>query len=187
MGLPQSRSFLIVGLVLLTLSAGVNILQAQKIHTLLDAQAPHVSVGRRVETITGFSLAGAPRQVTLRDGVARLVYYFSPTCGWCERNWLNVQALVSGAAGRYRLVLVSSSRAVDSYVRARHLDGIDVVEGIDEGTRQAFGFSGTPHTIMVSGDGLITHDWRGAYTPRTERQIEELFDVPLPGVVPTGK
>lgn len=188
MSRPRPQVFLLTVLVLFALSAGVNILQAQRIHSLLDFQStPPSTIGKRITAITGFSSSGESRQLDLRATVPTVVYYFSPTCGWCERNWPNVKALAAGADGRYRVLLLSSARDTRAYLNARELGQFDVIEGIDEGTRRAFGFAATPHTIVVSNGGLVTHDWRGAFTPRVERQLEELFAIDLPGLLPTKK
>ena len=183
-----SRGFVLVGLVALCVSAGVNILQAQRIRSLMDTQsAPATVIGKKVTAVTGFWTSGGQRQLSLRDNVPTVVYYFSPTCGWCERNWANIQAVAAGAQGRYRIVLVSTSRDTRPYLEARSLERLEAIEGIDDATRRAFGFSATPHTIVVANDGLITHDWRGAFTPRTQRQIEELFGIDLPGLLPARR
>ena len=184
--LQRSRpnAFVASAAVLLALSAGINVLQARRIHSLIDASTPvSPAIGTAAPPLVGFSLSGAPREVGLRTGVPTLVYYFSPTCVWCERNWENIRSLTLAAGAKYRLVAVSSARGLKKYMDDRRLT-VDVVEGIGENTRSRFGFGGTPHTVVVSGEGVITHDWRGAFTPRTERQIEDLFDVALPGVLP---
>ena len=170
--------------ILLALSAGINVLQAQRIRSLNAANIPvSPAIGQAAPPIQGFALDGQPQDISLRAGVPTVVYFFSPTCSWCERNWANVEALRNQAAGRYRVIAVSKTRDLRAYVGAHGL-GIDVVEGISDNTRQSFGFSGTPHTVVVSSDNVITHDWRGAFTARIERQIEELFEIRLPGVLP---
>ena len=57
------------------------------------------------------------------DGVLPTVlYYFSPTCGWCERNWDNVRALSAAAPGRYRFIGLSSTPKIEQFMRDRQLD-----------------------------------------------------------------
>jgi peroxiredoxin len=140
-------------------------------------------VGLSAADLSGFSLEGVPRTVDLPTPLPVVVYFFSPSCAWCERNWANVEALSRAASHRYRVVAVSTERSLKAYVTERRLT-VDVLEGLDERVRRSFGFTLTPHTIVVSPEGLITHDWRGAFTPRVERQVEELFDILLPGVAP---
>jgi len=168
-------------LVLLAVSAGVNVLQAQKIKSMRDSGKPPSSIDRVAAPVAGFSMAGLPLELAPRGDVPTVLYYFSPTCSWCDRNWDNIGALVAAANGRYRVVAVSTTRGLREYADTRGLN-LDVIEGISENTRQAFGFTSTPHTLVVSTEGVITHEWRGAFTPRIERQIEQLFGIELPGI-----
>lgn len=41
----------------------------------------------------------------------------------------------------------------------------------------------TPETIVVSRDGLVLRDWRGAYTGATKQQMEEFFSMGLPDLL----
>lgn len=171
---------------LLIISAGVNVLQARRIQSLMVEQASAATViGQSVAGLDGFSASGAPVHIALRGGLPTVVYFFSPTCSWCERNWANVQALAARALDRYRVLAVTASRGTAAYLRSRGIE-VDVLEGISDNMRKDLGLSGTPHTLVISSEGLITHDWRGAYTPRVERQIEELLGVVLPGVLAKG-
>jgi hypothetical protein len=38
--------------------------------------------------------------------------------------------------------------------------------------------------VVVSSQGLIAHEWLGAYDSDTRRGIERLFGVTLPGLTP---
>lgn len=172
---------------LLMLSVGVNVLQARRIKTMIDAKAAVASsVGHQVVPLEGFSTDGVPVLRPVARDVPTVLYYFSPTCTWCDRNWDNIRALDRGTQGRYRVVLVTRARGVRQYLAERGLN-LDVVEGISESVVEAYRLNGTPQTVVASIEGIITHDWRGAFTPRIERKIEELFGVLLPGVVlPVG-
>lgn len=168
---------------LLMLSVGVNVLQARRIKTMVDARASAVSsVGQQVVPLEGFSPEGIPVRRSVARDVPTVLYYFSPTCVWCERNWDNIRALDRGAQGRYRVLLVTRARGVRQYLAERRLN-LEVVEGVSEATVEAYKLNGTPQTIVASIEGLVTHDWRGAFTPRIERKIEGLFGIALPGVV----
>lgn len=179
-----SRSTLFVSCVmlLLLLSAGVNVLQARRIQALTYVEETS-TIGQRIETLNGFSVTGVPLTIALRGSIPTVVYFFSPTCAWCERNWPNIEALRAGAKGRYRLLAVTASRGTADYMRSRRIQ-VDVLEGLGENIRKDLGFSATPRTLVVSTEGTVTHDWRGAFTPRIERQVLDLFGITLPGVLP---
>jgi hypothetical protein len=178
---PRTKVFITLLLASLVASAGINVLQARRIHLLVDPGKPVASlVGKPASPLAGFSLSGTPIEL-VATGQTTVLYYFSPTCAWCERNWANIDALIAGSNGRYRVVGVATGRGLADFVARRRLP-FDVIEGLSDNTRQHYGFSGTPHTVVVSAEGLITHEWRGAFTPRIERQVEDLFGVLLPGV-----
>ena len=172
-----------IALMLLAISAGINVLQAQRIRALVSpVPGTPAAIGRMAVPVQGYSRSGEKREVTFKRGRPTVLYFFSPTCLWCERNWPNIQSLLSSsAAGRYDVVLVSASRELDQYLRSRNLT-VDVLEGISENSRQHFGLSATPQTVVVSPEGIISHVWSGAYTARPKRQLEELFAISLPGL-----
>jgi hypothetical protein len=173
----------VLTVVLLMLSVGVNVLQARRIKAMIDARASAASsIGHPIVPIKGYSLEGVPVLKSVAKDVPTVLYYFSPTCVWCNRNWDNIRALDRGAHGRYQVVLLTRARGVREYLKQYGLE-IEVVEGISESVVEAYKLGGTPQTIVASIEGLVTHDWRGAFTPRIERQIEELFGISLPGMV----
>ena len=48
----------------------------------------------------------------------------------------------------------------------------------------AYRLGGTPATIVVSPEGKLLREWKGAYMGDAKHQIEEYFDVSFP--VATG-
>jgi hypothetical protein len=60
----------------------------------------------------------------------------------------------------------------------------DILGGISTATTRAFGLGPTPHTLVVSSQGQISHEWMGAFNGRRLRLIESYFDVSLPGLEP---
>ena len=176
-------------LLLLVLSTAVNVAQAQRIRMLASRSESQVRlVGTRVAAIHASSLDGKPIEIEVGRGLPTVFYYFSSTCGWCERNWANFEALAQGGGDRYRFVAVSAEKGLRPFVEKRGLR-VEVFEQLSDETLLALRLVGTPTTIVVGADGVITHDWRGAYSERLVRQIEDLFGVNLPGLqsaVPQG-
>jgi hypothetical protein len=185
--LNSRRYPVFAALLLLATSTTINVLQAERIKELNASAVPVTPlVGVSVRSLSGFSIDEQKREVDLAAGTPTVVYLFSPTCGWCDVNWPNVETLAKASAGYYRVVAVTTRRGLREYVQTRRLQ-VDVLEGLDDNSQQAFGAGFTPRTIIVAADGQITHDFRGAYTPRIERQIENVFGVLLPGVtLPRG-
>jgi hypothetical protein len=170
--------------VLLVLSVGANVLQARKILGLVDGTVPrHSRVGKTVEPIQVQLPGGQHRTVRFDAGVPTLVYFFSPTCGWCERNWDNIRTLSSASSGRFRVVAVAGETNLGSFVESHHLQGVEVYGGLTPESHTALGLASTPHTLVISAQGVVSHDLMGAYQGTVLRQVETLFGLSLPGLI----
>ncbi len=167
---------------LLAASVGVNVLQAQRIRELVHRPDDARLVGARVEALEGTTPEGTHITVALGHGRPVLVYHFSTTCRWCEQNWANLAAVARHSAGRYRVLAITTETDVADWVAARTFP-FEVLSGVSAETAKRLGLSGTPHTIMVGSDGLVTHEWYGAYVDRIGRQVSDLFDIRLPGLM----
>lgn len=166
----------------LVVSVGVNVLQAQKIRALVGRTSVESTVvGKQVVSFRGVSPEGVPVAVALKGTLPTVLYHFSTACGWCARNWENLEAVADGAAGRYRVLAVTTEKGVQSYLQQRGIS-VEVVEQIEPGIEHLLNLGGTPKTIAIGSDGVVTHEWLGAYQDRVGRQVEELFGVTLPGV-----
>jgi peroxiredoxin len=140
-------------------------------------------VGSVATGLTGVGLDGQPRSIDFAEGLPTVLYFFSSTCSWCERNWANVQSLVKASAGRFRFVGVSTERDLREFARTHEI-GFEIVAGIPDSAVQAFGFGPTPHTVVVSSQGRISVEWTGAFEDKRKRAIESFFEVELPGLLP---
>jgi hypothetical protein len=145
------------------------------------AAPPDAAAANGARRVDGAALNGEPARLLFDNGRRRVIYYFSSSCRWCDRNWPNVEALAAAGGDRFRLVAVTAERDVRPFAEDRGF-GFEIVQGISEDTRRAFGFRGTPHTVVVSSQGLIAHEWLGAYDRDTRRGIERRFEVTLPGL-----
>jgi hypothetical protein len=125
--------------------------------------------------------------VRLDAGVPTVVYFFSPTCGWCERNWNNVRALSAASAGRFHVIAVSGETDLQKFVDSHHLQDVEIYGGLTPEAHSALGLASTPHTLVVSAQGVVSYDLVGAYEGSVLRQVEDLFDVSLPGLIPPAK
>jgi hypothetical protein len=168
-------------LTLLLISVGLNVLQARRIDDLLDPSPTTGRVGTLAGAVVGRGLDGAPVRIAFDTGQPTLVYYFSTTCRWCERNWRNVQVLADAAQDGYRVIAVTSEPDVAAFVRSRGF-AFEVVQDVADETRRRFGFKGTPHAVLISAQGLVSHEWLGAFQGNAARQIENLFGIVLPGL-----
>lgn len=46
----------------------------------------------------------------------------------------------------------------------------------------AYRLGGTADTLVVSSEGKLLQQWKGAYSGSSKREIEEYFGITLPGV-----
>lgn len=168
---------------LLVVSVAVNVAQAHRLRAVIAPLAPSALLGRTVRPILAADREGRPTTIRFDRNVPTVLYYFSPSCGWCERNWDNVREMANRADGRYRVVAIATETSLADFAVRREL-AFEVYGGIAQEVREALGLSGTPRTIVVSAQGLITHDWTGAYSGTNEIAIEKVFGVELPGLRP---
>lgn len=164
----------------LLLSASLNVMLIQRVKAQAESTREVPLIGTHVPRLTGLTVRGAAGTYDYGT-LPTIVYYFSASCGWCERNWSNVKALEAGTQGRYRIVGVSAERTPGSYLAERGLL-FDVYSELPEATRRAFRFSGTPQTVVVSPSGYVVKSWMGAYNEQLAKELSIYFGVALPGV-----
>lgn len=133
--------------------------------------------------LTGVGLDGQPRTVAFAKGLPTVLYFFSSTCNWCERNWANVQSMIKASTGRFRFVGVSTEQDLREFARTHEVE-FEIVAGISNEAVQAFGFGPTPHTVVVSSQGRLSAEWTGAFQDKRQREIEAFFEIELPGLLP---
>ena len=177
-----SKSFSKFLLIVLFVSVAINASQARKIRSLVDSPTSVRSkVGEVATSFTGVGRDGRPVSIDFTGGHATVLYFFSPTCESCERNWDNVKALARASQGKYRLIGMTAISDFATFAQQRGLD-FELVGGISATTREAFGLGGTPQTLVVSSQGRISHGWIGSFDGRRKHAIERFFEVELPGV-----
>jgi hypothetical protein len=172
----------------LALSVGVNLVQAQRVRDLTGRQpVPDAIVGTRLPTIDVTTPEAA--RITLPfsgDGMSSVIYFYSESCGWCQRNLPSAVALREAVRGRFRFVaLTAESASRGGRALPHHALEADVTGAISAATQRALRLGGTPHTIVVSPDGTVLRSWKGAYRGLVERDVQDYFRISLPGVAAT--
>jgi hypothetical protein len=169
---------------MLACSLVLNVVQSQRARASHLAQPGTVRAGTMLPPLDVVASSG--RRAELRytpEDLPTILYFFSPTCGWCERNWNNIAALERLTRGRYRFVPLSTTADVQR-IRTQHGITFEIYSGLSDASRRAHGFAGTPHTIVVSNTGRVLKAWAGAYNDQVRREIEAYFQVGLPGLAP---
>jgi peroxiredoxin len=171
-----------VTLALLLVSVAVNLFQAQKLGAFPARDGRSPRLGAPVAPLSARTLDGRRVEIAFQ-GKPTILYYFSPTCEWCERNWLNVKALAVATEGRYRFVGISTTRDIAAWATERGLT-FELVAEPDADAVRALDLGGTPQTLLISASGALERHWRGAYTPAIQAAVERTFDAVLPGLRP---
>jgi hypothetical protein len=168
-------------LVVLCSSVMLNMVQADRLRAVSSPSA-QPAVGTTMPAMHVTSVDGRPVEIAFREQPV-ILYYFSPTCAWCERNWVNIKALVAATEGRYRFIGLTSATNVGPFLRQRGLT-FEVYTGVSPDAARVYHFGGTPHTVVVSADGRVLHAWAGLYGGTQQGEIERAFGVTLPGPSP---
>jgi peroxiredoxin len=161
--------------------------QGSRILKLEDLIAGRRNPGpREGEIVTGFnatSLNGGVQRIEFSSSShPTLLYVFSPSCVWCERNSPAVGALARQVSGRYRVIGLSvSSERVKEFVAQHHIE-FPVYTEPPAAIVKAYELGVTPETIMVSTNGRIDCVWTGAYQNSIKASIEQFLSVRLPAL-----
>jgi hypothetical protein len=188
-----------LGLVLgLAASGTLNALLARRVRELgqavaaaaVGARVAPLAVGAVVPPITATGLDGARTTIAYdptRDGRLTVLYVFTPQCGWCARNLDNLKALLRAKQGAPDVRFIGLSLAPDSvgaYVAQHGLTPLlpVVVTRLSAATMTAYHLGGTPQTVVISPAARVVRNWQGAWTAKSQAEIEAFFHVTLPGL-----
>ena len=142
-----------------------------------------VSIGDTLPDIEAKNLDGSPVSISYsNDQRPTVLYVFSPSCGWCEKNLENIKILSEQKGNNFRFVgLAISNKNLLEYV-AKENWKFPVFTDPSPDTVMAYKLGGTPQTIVVSPDGKAIKNWSGAYMKNLQHDIEGYFQVSLPGI-----
>lgn len=183
-----SRRFQILTIGLLVVSVALNVALARRNKdlnaALLSVKAEQsLRIGSSLPPIEAFDLAHNFHVLKYDAATSPTIFYvFSPQCGWCAKNASNLRLLSERIKGRYWLIGLSlSSAGLEEYVTQEGID-FPVYTNLSPKSVAAYRLGGTPTTIVVSADGKLLREWKGAYIGDSKREIEEYFDVSFPVV-----
>jgi hypothetical protein len=116
--------------------------------------------------------------------IPTVLYVFSPTCSWCNRNRPVIKQLATQAGTRYRFLAIAVNTAdIASYAEETNL-GFPVYNNRSRAGQLTYGLSSTPQTLVVARDGKLLKRWKGAYVGKQKDDIEAFFAVKLNKVGP---
>jgi hypothetical protein len=110
-----------------------------------------------------------------------LLYVFSPTCVWCERNLENIRTIVR-VRSNLRIVGVSLAPRIKEYLHAKQLLFEAILEPTPT-TVMAYRLLITPSTFLISSNGKVIRAWPGAYQGPVAVDVSRVLRVSLPGLI----
>jgi len=146
-------------------------------------QAPAaLKAGQHVSAVTVQDIDSNSVRLDWTSGtLPTILYVFSPDCVWCKKNLTAQRAVVSGTAGRYRFIGLSTTKdGLPEYIAANHIDYPVYVITRGSTAQRILAVRGTPETIVISRSGVVQSKWSGAYGEETRKQISSLLAVSIP-------
>lgn len=169
---------------LLAVSLGLNVFLGWKLKGNQNKgilPAASLNQDAEVSNFEAYDLSDKLTTITCR-GQITVLYVFSPSCTWCERNLENIRTLASARGDSYRFIGLSLASAnLEDYIRSSKLS-FPVYTKLSKDVLQKLKLGSTPQTMVISPEGRVMKNWRGAYGEELRSEIEEFFSVRLPGL-----
>lgn len=174
-------------LVILAISLALNVVlgwKVQSLSTYIESKSRPNKVieGVNISAIAAVGIDEEKKTIACAIGdKPTVLYVFSPTCIWCDRNLNNVKALKSKVEQSHRFIGISlSSDGLSEYANLHQLD-FPIYKQPSQETIKQLGLGSTPQTIVISPQGKVLKSWVGAYGS-SKPEVESYFGLKLPGV-----
>lgn len=146
--------------------------------------APTLDIGAYISDLNVRDINN--NDITISFGVINeytILFLFSPTCYWCNRNMANFKAIASSQQNSYNVIGISlTDNKLLDYIEHYNID-FPVYTNMLDNTRNMLMARRVPQTLVVSSDGQVVKLWLGAYRGETKRDVEKYFNVNLPGLL----
>jgi len=172
-------------LAILSLSVALNVGLAVGLSRARTAlQPPAFLSGDVAPAIRLQSESGAITKITYgANELPTVLYWFRPSCSWCEANFDNFAALAAQAPGKYRFFAVAAASPLELGEYAQRHNIKFPLFSIDDTGAAQYRLAGTPTCLFISRNGTLTKRWIGAFAPSALLEIEKTLKVELPGIV----
>jgi peroxiredoxin len=137
-------------------------------------QPPSLREGDRVPSFAAVGLSGESIDVSYTGGgPKKVLFYFSPTCRFCKRQFPYWKAILERAADKNFEVLGIVSQAEDAAKVEDFLRGMGCSSESNTPLRVArvprnvlgeYKLSATPITLIVANDGRVEKAWNGQWS-----------------------
>lgn len=170
-------------LCILSVSLSLNVVNGWRLEEISHRRPlAGVQVGTSFNQAPVIDLVGQKQTLAFNDNRNTLLYVFSPTCVWCERNRQNFESLVKAKHSDYRIIAIAlHTTDLATYVkRAEPTFEIYYVGSSTE--RSELGLLFTPELVILDTHGVVKKKWQGAWRDDNASDIERAFNVKLPGL-----
>lgn len=176
---------LLVISVILNLFLALEVKRLKSILSLIQGEKKEYQLilGKTVPTLTVQNAAGETKVIKFSESkIPTLIYVFSPDCIWCERNTQNINYLYQQNQSKFNFVGVSVQKSSSSANTIENNIRFPIYYNPSDSDRIDYNFSATPSTYIISAEGKIIKFWSGAYGNETLKDIENYFEMKLPGL-----
>jgi hypothetical protein len=142
-----------------------------------------LSIGDAVPSIAVTDITGSQETIHFRElMVPTVLYVITPQCVWCERNFVNANALAKSSDKAFRFIGLSlTNEGLKAYVGERS-PAFPIYANLLQNNISDLKLGSTPQTIVISPKGIVLKNWIGAYKGQLQLEIESYFRVKLPGI-----
>jgi peroxiredoxin len=149
----------------------------------LQLNSPVLVPGSKAPEFLASSAHGKKEFLNYADvQLPTVLYVFTPDCHWCARNLENIKHLAGVTSSKFRFVGVAlSDKDLDSYLMNSNLP-FHVYRTLSDDVKIAYSLNSTPTTIVISPEGKVLQYWRGAYSGTMKNEVEQFFQLTLPGI-----
>jgi glutaredoxin len=140
---------------------------------LAKGQPRYLKAGERVPPFAAVDLDGAPVRLDYPgSGPKRIMFYFTPACPYCRRQFAYWRDILKQAdSARYEVIGLASESEdkaeLEEYLRsvgcARDSAAPLRVALVPPEVRRDYRLVGTPVTLVVSNDGTVERAWPGSW------------------------
>jgi len=178
-----------LAILFLCMSVAVNVILTRQLsRARAEVQPELFPLGERATPIAFVATNGVRSTYEFgRDSVPTFIYWFRPSCSWCEANLPYVEALARQSGGRYKFLPVSDASPAElaRYLKSHRL-GFPLYT-ISPVSVAQYRFRGTPASLLISARGVITKGWQGAYRPSTLIELEKVLGIKLPDLAASAQ
>jgi peroxiredoxin len=142
-----------------------NVVLLRKNRQLREALPPQITVGTRLQMLSGLALDGRVEPVTLPSASSKLlIITFSPGCPACQANqegWMRLASALKQRGTRVLWVSRDSIEITAEYCMKQDIPVSDTVADPPFKTYLQLGMALVPNTVLVGSDGRVEKVWAG--------------------------